>query len=263
MFSQGGNRPPSLKSSPSTGKEFLGNPMSQQVMIIAGTAAALGFVHTLLGPDHYLPFAAIAKARSWSLAKTLFITFLCGLGHVLSSVILGFAGIAMGMALFRLERIESLRGDIAASFLIIFGFAYFVWGLHQALRNRKHKHAHVHGGDGSHHHEHNHHGDHTHLHEGKSESTITPWILFTIFVFGPCEPLIPLIMYPASQHDMYAVALVASVFSLVTVATMLGIVALVFLGLSRIPLSRFGRYAHAAAGFSIFLCGGAIKFLGL
>jgi len=25
------------------------------------------------------------------------------------------------------------------------------------------------------------------------------WALFLIFVFGPCEPLIPLIMYPAAK----------------------------------------------------------------
>ncbi len=237
--------------------------LSKEIIIIAGTAATLGFIHTILGPDHYLPFAAIAKARKWSNARTLFITFLCGLGHVSSSVILGFAGIYMGTAIFRLEHIESLRGDIAAWLLIIFGFTYFVWGLSQAFRNVRHSHVHVHEDNGLHHHMHKHLGTHVHLHQGSAGNNVTPWILFTIFIFGPCEPLIPLIMYPASQHNLAAVVIVASVFSLVTVATMLGIVSLILLGLSRFPLKKFERYAHAAAGFSIFLCGSAIKFLGL
>ncbi|MCJ7523916.1 MAG: hypothetical protein MUP71_01680, partial [Candidatus Aminicenantes bacterium] len=66
--------------------------ISNQIWILAGTAVALGFVHTLLGPDHYLPFIAMAKARQWSLKRTLLIAFFSGLGHVLSSVVLGFLG---------------------------------------------------------------------------------------------------------------------------------------------------------------------------
>jgi hypothetical protein len=30
------------------------------------TAASIGFVHTLLGPDHYLPFVAMSAARRWA-----------------------------------------------------------------------------------------------------------------------------------------------------------------------------------------------------
>jgi len=35
------------------------------------------------------------------------------------------------------------------------------------------------------------------------------------------------------------------------------------LGLSRLPLGRLERYSTALAGLLIFLCGGAIKWLGL
>ena len=59
--------------------------------ILLVTAASIAFLHTLLGPDHYVVFTAMGKARSWSLARTLRITFLCGLGHVLSSVLIGTA----------------------------------------------------------------------------------------------------------------------------------------------------------------------------
>jgi len=83
------------------------------------------FLHTLFGPDHYLPFIVMKKARNWSFAKTLSITIACGLGHVLSSVVLGLIGIAAGIALMKLEVFESFRGNIAAWALIGFGFAYF------------------------------------------------------------------------------------------------------------------------------------------
>ncbi len=48
-------------------------------------------------------------------------------------------------------------------------------------------------------HEHTHDGEHAHVHESES-SSITPWVLFVIFVLGPCEPLIPLLMFPAASR---------------------------------------------------------------
>ena len=76
-------------------------------MILTATAASIGFLHTLFGPDHYIPFIVMAKARSWSLKKTTAITFLCGLGHILSSVVLGFMGIALGVAVSELPAAEA------------------------------------------------------------------------------------------------------------------------------------------------------------
>ncbi|MDI6736058.1 MAG: sulfite exporter TauE/SafE family protein [bacterium] len=236
--------------------------MSNEFIILAGTAATIGFVHTILGPDHYLPFIVLSKARRWSNIKTAVITLLCGIGHVLSSVVLGFIGIAIGIAVFRLEAVESFRGELAAWFLIIFGFAYSVWGIHQAIRNRPHEHFHLHESGDEHLHPHKHIEDHSHVHISKFGS-LTPWILFIIFVFGPCEPLIPLVMYPAAKGNMITIVMVTAIFGLTTVGTMLSIVWVSLCGLSMLPLRKLERYSHALAGLTIFLCGGAIKFLGL
>ena len=70
--------------------------MSNEISLLVGTAATIGFVHTFFGPDHYLPFIVLAKARQWNIFRTLTITFICGLGHVLSSIILGFIGVVIG-----------------------------------------------------------------------------------------------------------------------------------------------------------------------
>ncbi len=236
--------------------------MSNEIAILAGTAAIIGFIHTILGPDHYLPFIVLSKARQWTSLKTVVVTLLCGIGHVLSSVVLGIVGIAFGIAIFSLEAIESFRGEVAAWLLIAFGFTYFVWGIHRAIRRRPHERVHAHADGNTHLHSHEHISDHSHVHISKSGS-LTPWVLFTIFVFGPCEPLIPLVMYPAAKHDMIAVALVASVFGLATISTMLFTVLASSYGLSKLPLPKLEKYSHALAGLTIFLCGGAIKFLGL
>jgi threonine/homoserine/homoserine lactone efflux protein len=92
---------------------------------------------------------------------------------------------------------------------------------------------------------------------------MTPWILFIIFVLGPCEPLIPLLMYPAAQQSHGGMLLVTVVFGIVTLSTMLGMVLLSQLGLERLPLKSMERYSHALAGATLFLCGLSIQVLGL
>lgn len=222
--------------------------MPNEIRILLVTAASIGFLHTILGPDHYLPFIVMAKAREWTTGKTARVTFLCGLGHVLSSVVLGFAGVLLGIEVFKLESIEAARGDWAAWLLLAFGFTYMVWGVHRALRNRPHSHTHADE------------DDHRHDHGKK----LTPWVLFTIFVFGPCEPLIPILMYPAATSaGLGYTALVAGVFSIVTIGTMMSLVLSASLGLKILPMRGLQRYSHAIAGFAVLLCGGAIKFLGL
>jgi nickel/cobalt exporter len=260
--------------------------IDREIWMLAGTAATLGLVHTVVGPDHYLPFIVIGRARNWKLRKTLGVAFLAGLGHILSSVVLGFVGIALGIAVAKLEGVESTRGTLAAWLLIGFGFAYFVWGMRRAWRAKPHAHAHLHDledavvhshgpEEGPHDpdHEHVHRHAHVHTHElaehahphgeAPHKANITPWVLFTIFVFGPCEPLIPLVMYPAARHNMAGVALVAAAFGLVTVLTMLAIIAAASFGASFLRLGRLERYAHALAGLMIFLSGLAVQFLGL
>lgn len=88
-------------------------------------------------------------------------------------------------------------------------------------------------------------------------------MLCTIFVFGPCEPLIPILMYPAAKNNTAGIILVAVLFSTVTITTMLGVVLVSTFGLNLLPLSKLERYSHALAGAAIFLCGVAIQFLGL
>ncbi|MCX5810933.1 MAG: sulfite exporter TauE/SafE family protein [Proteobacteria bacterium] len=237
--------------------------MSQELTILIITAASIGFFHTLIGPDHYIPFIVIAKARKWSLMKTMWITFLCGIGHIGSSVILGMLGIALGIAVIKLEVVESFRGNLAAWALIAFGLVYFVWGLRRSLRNKPHKHVHFHTDGDNHLHEHIHTEDHTHIHNAENNTNITPWVLFTIFVFGPCEPLIPILMYPAAKSSVFGLLAVTFVFGGVTIVTMLSIVAVSSMGISFLPFKRLEKYSHALAGAVIFFCGIAIQFLGL
>jgi nickel/cobalt exporter len=234
------------------------NETSLSILLV--TAASLGFVHTLTGPDHYVPFVAMSRIGRWSLSKTMWVTALCGVGHVMSSVVLGLLGIGLGLAVTRLEWFEGWRGNIAGWLLLGFGLAYFAWGVRQAIRNRPHSHLHLHEGGILHTHDHGHAGQHAHVHtDAERAASMTPWILFTIFVFGPCEPLIPLLMYPAAKLSAWGVVLVAIVFSVVTIGTMQAIVLATTLGLAKLPLRGMARWGHAVAGLVVTACGAAIQ----
>jgi nickel/cobalt exporter len=235
---------------------------SESLTILVLTAASIGFFHTLLGPDHYVPFIVMARARKWSTAMTSWVTILCGIGHILSSVFLGFVGIALGIAVTRLEALESFRGSLAGWSLIVFGLLYSIWGVRKAMRNKPHEHIHFHGDDKVHAHTHVHQQEHVHVHPAEGKN-LTPWVLFTIFIFGPCEPLIPLLMYPAAKGSYQGVMWVTVVFGVVTITTMLATVLISSLGVKFIPLGRLERYSHALAGATICMCGIAVQFLGL
>ncbi len=227
------------------------------------TAATLGFVHTIFGPDHYVPFIVIAKARNLGALKTVILTILCGIGHIMSSVVIGLVGVIFGIEVMKLEALESFRGNIAGWLLIIFGFTYLVWGVYKAIKNRPHEHIHIHSNSGEHSHIHSHNQEHAHLHTQNGRVNITLWVLFTIFVFGPCEPLIPILMYPAAKNSNIGVILVATIFGAITILTMLAIVMASYFGFKIINFGRMERYSHAFAGASIFLCGIAVQFLGV
>jgi len=231
-------------------------------MIFMVTTIVIAFMHTLLGPDHYVPFIVLARSGKWSYKKTFFITSLCGIGHVSSSIFLGLLGVGFVITLEKIQFLENFRGHIAGWLLIAFGLVYGLWGLRQAYKNKPHKHLHIHPDGTKHVHMHTHVKDHSHAHKVNEKKT-SFWILFLIFVFGPCEPLIPLIMAPASKGNIIGVVAVAIVFSLITILVMLSLVFASLLGLQQIKNRTFEKYLPSLSGLIILLAGIGIEFLGL
>jgi hypothetical protein len=231
---------------------------------ILWTAGGVALLHTVLGPDHYLPFVALGRARRWSTARTLWTTAACGLGHIGVTLLLGFGVALGGWSLASVTGWEGLRGDAAAWLLLGFGVAYALWGLKQLSRSTpaQHSHAHSHADGTTHDHGHDHHAQHVHPHEQRGW---VGWSLFIVFLLGPCEPLIPLMLVPASQRDPLAIMAVAGVFLLVTLVTMAAVVWLLTRGIESLQRpDRFQaeRYGHVAAGATVACCGLAM-LLGL
>ena len=244
----------------------------QTTTVLLGTAASLAVVHTLIGIDHSLPLAALGRARGWALGRTLLVTGVCGAGHVASSVAIGAAGVGLGVATDSLVRIESARGEIAAALLLGFGLAYTAWALWSLRRGAEGAPTGRPGGAGV--------GHEAAAAPAPSAGAgpdagsgrpgdirgMTTWALFVVFVLGPCEPLIPLMVVPGLAGDWLGVAAVAAVFGLLTVGVMLAAVAAAWHGIGWIGGSARHRgesLAHAAAGLVVTASGAAVLWLGL
>jgi ABC-type nickel/cobalt efflux system permease component RcnA len=181
---------------------------------------------------------------------------------VASSLGLGLLGTAIGWQATRLLGVESARGTLAAWLLVAFGVAYAVWGARRAVRRRRGIELHDHGHDGDVHlHDHGSHG-HGHAEAQPGQATAF-WTLFVVFVLGPCEPMIPLLVAPAGRGEWTLVALLSAVFLIVTVAAMLAAVTVVRSGLVRLRFGRLERWSHALAGGAIAFCGAAVILLGV
>lgn len=226
--------------------------MTGELRILLATAISIAFIHTLIGVDHYIPFIALSRANNWSAKKTSLVVLVCGIGHVISSIALGTLGIGLSLAVESLVDIESLRGEIATYFLIAFGLVYTLYGVRRAVKNKTHTHISP-GGDAI---IHSHaESDTVHEHAKGRKSANGFWGLFILFVLGPCEPLIPILMYPAATENTFAVILVTAAFAVCTIATML---LMTILGLKSISLFKgfkLERYSHALAGAAILICG--------
>jgi nickel/cobalt transporter (NicO) family protein len=214
---------------------------------LAIAAASVGALHSL-APDHWVPFAALARAQRWPPWKTARITLACGLGHVTVSAALGVLALVLGLGALRVlgERLESVAGLL----LMGFGLAYAVWGLRKATRERLHVHPHAHA------------HAHSHSHAPKDASKLTAWTLFVLFSLDPCVAVMP-ILFAAAPLGTGRAAAVVLVYELATLAAMLPLVLLSRAGATRLKWEWLEQYGDGAAGGIIAAVGLAVTLLGI
>jgi len=215
--------------------------------MLALAAIGVGSLHTI-APDHWVPFAALARAQGWSRAKTIRITAMCGFGHVTVSVILGVLALVFGLEMLRLvgERMEAAAGLL----LIGFGVVYAVSGLRHASA---HLHGHFHGHSHGHHHAHY---DHEH-----GSHRMTPWALFLLFSADPCVAVMP-ILFAAAPLGIARTALVVTAYELATIGTMVLLVVPASAAARQIGGRWLTRYGDAFAGAVIASVGVVVAVLG-
>jgi len=204
------------------------------------SAISVAFFHAL-APDHWMPFVAMAKGSRWPMKKLVWISTLAGIGHVTTSLLLGLLGLWAGLALHRMKGTEVWRENAGIWLLIGFGVAYALWGF---------KHA-------------QHHHPHISVEEAvKTYAKRRVWMLVAIIAFGPCEPLIPL-MFLAANKGIPTVLAISLVFSVVTVAMVVGQSCLSYSGVRLIKAPWMDQYAHAMAGVAIVVTAIAVMVIGI
>lgn len=224
-------------------------------LALAVVAASIGALHTL-APDHWVPFAALARAERWSARRTAAVTAACGLGHVTVSVALGLISLVLGLELMRAlgEHLERIAGLL----LIAFGLVYGLWGLHRAMRDRIH--ARLHGVLPPHQHSHGGHHHHHHAHEG--ERRRTAWTLFVLFSADPCVAVVPL-MFAAAPLGWISTLLVVLAYEVATIATMVGLALPARAAASTVRGAWADRYGDALAGGIITVVGVLVAVVGI
>ncbi len=210
-------------------------------LALAGAAVSVGSLHTL-APDHWLPFAALARAQGWAARKTALVTFLCGFGHVTVSALLGLLGLLFGRQLF--ERLGQRMESVAGLLLVGFGLAYAVWGLRRAVGKRVHGHPHPH---------------YDHVHD---PSRATAWSLFLLFSVDPCVAVIPLLFSAAPLGTAPAVGIVL-LYEAATIGTMIPLALSARAGAVRLRVPFLDRWGDAVAGGVIVVTGLVVGFLGI
>ena len=205
---------------------------------LALAAAAVGTLHTA-APDHWVPFATLARARRWSGKRTAAVTLFCGFGHVTVSAAFGLLGLFFGSRVLR--SVGERMGWLAPLLLVAFGLAYALWGLRRAVAPRLHGHSHA---------------RYDHVHD-----RATAWTLFLLFSADPCVAVIPLIFAAAPTGLARTLGIVA-VYEAATLATMLLFVLPARAGAGFLGAAWLDRYGDAVAGGVIAAVGVAVFGLG-
>lgn len=189
-------------------------------------ALALSLFHALI-PSHWLPVIAIGRQNAWTVQQTLWVTFLMGLFHVLSTVLIGLLLAFLGGWLS--YRLEAFTRWIAPALLVALGVFY----LYQ-------------------HHRHH----HFNLHAQQIRWGVVGTLAAAMF-FSPCLEIEGYFL-AAGQYGWAFVGLLALSYAVITILGMLVWVWLVLCGLKRLNWHAWEHNAGLITGLTLLASGVAL-----
>jgi hypothetical protein len=210
------------------------------------SACVTAVIHALI-PDHWLPFALMARAQFWTNRKTVVMVGLTGVIHVAVSILVGLPFIALGTlsARDRMARQGQSLELLAGLLLVVFGLGYGLWA------HRREARAHGAAPRGAP-------GDHPHVHghilERWFHGTLSGGALVAVVGISPCMLLVPILFASAAGGRGAFTAAVLG-FTVCTVVTMVGVTLFAIHGLRRLELPFFTRYGDLLSGLLIAAIG--------
>lgn len=225
---------------------------------VAATGFTVAFFHAAI-PTHWLPFVLVARARNWSRGRTLAVTSLAGMGHVLLTSLLGLVIAFLGFQLD--ESFGEVFPWVAGGLLIAFSASYF-WRQFSG-RGIVHHHppgsAHRAGAQCGH-------GNaHSHWHEEMEGSPLVSrsagdWAavsgLFVMLTLSPCEGFLPVYL-SGVQFGWKGFWVLSAILAVATLAGMTLFTWCALLGFERFRVKAFERYEAGLLG-ALFLVLGVL-----
>ena len=199
--------------------------------LIAGSLI-LSILHALI-PNHWLPVLAISRKENWSLAQTTSVTFISGLAHALSTVLIGILIGFLGVALA--SQVEHFAHYIAPAILIALGIFYI-------YQHHRHNHFHLHAEPRT-----------------MSRNRIITGLVIAMF-FSPCFEIEAYFLM-AGAYGWQQVAFLALLYTIVTVAGMVVWVRLAYKGLFKLNWHALEHNAGIITGVTLILTGVASFFI--
>lgn len=191
----------------------------------------ISLLHAVI-PNHWLPVLAIGKKEGWTLGETTRITFIAGMAHVVSTVIIG---ILLGLIGGELSNnIEHFSHVIAPSILILIGL-YFV------KQHYTHHHFHL---------------EKKQL-QKKKKSSIILALVIAMFL-SPCMEIEAYFLL-AGQKGWGMMAAVATMYSVITITGMLLWIRIVYKGLIKLNWHKWEHNAGIITGV-VLIATGIVSF---
>jgi nickel/cobalt transporter (NicO) family protein len=116
--------------------------MNSEALFLVAAVAGVGVLHTIV-PDHWVPITLIARQRGWPRSETAAVAFKAGIGHVLSTLVLGLIVWIAGVAFA--TRFGHLVDTAASIALVGFGGWIAISALREIRGGGRHEHSHGHG----------------------------------------------------------------------------------------------------------------------
>ena len=196
------------------------------VSVITGSLV-ISLLHALI-PNHWLPVMAIGRKEGWSLGETSRITFIAGVSHVVSTVLIGILIGLIGEELA--NNLDHFTHVVAHSILILMGL-YFL---------REHYHHH-----------------HFHLRkqtlEKKTKQSIITALVVAMFL-SPCMEIEAYFLL-AGTEGWHLMLLIAVMYSVITITGMLIWVRIVYKGLLKLNWHKWEHNAGIITGLTLIATG--------
>ena len=266
---------------------FFSDLNAAPVLLLLVAVVAVGVLHTMV-PDHWVPITVLARQNGWSRAETARAAAQAGVGHVVSTLLIGAVIWLLGVA--TAQRFGGIVDTVSSLALMSFGGWFVVAGLLE-LRREHGPHGHGHGHEHHHHDGHGHARDedvirHTHLHGHENRP---PHVHIHAHAFATAHAIAPAIEFDPPLHEhahratgrgalllilgsspmiegvpaFFAAArfgagvivLMALLFAASTIATYVVLCTLSARGLERVRLGPLERYGEVLSGGFIALVG--------